>query len=177
MAFAMFAGLAILGMAAFALWRGSYYRRIYSDEHFREFHRRLSEAIERAKLSEPGTTPAVEAKTAFVTDAGLAVAVTFDADEQRRQVLHISLSQPGSATTHAVCARFGFFVPAMLSENKAVLTPTCTSSGVHHLRFTFPSREVSIREFGSCYTDYQQEYRPIPFQSEALPPQAKRSEF
>src|SRR5262245_57393078 len=104
-------------MALYVASRGRYYRRIFSEESFREFHDSLSRAIAAAQTKGRDQPPSAEDGTGFVTSAGLAVGVTCNR-ENDIQTLHISLSQAGQITTHALCSRFGFFAVTIVGNAK-----------------------------------------------------------
>lgn len=154
----------VILIAAFVVTRGRYYRRMFSDGNFREFHARLSQAIEKAMVKNQNQDPSLEDGTAFLTDAGLAISVTFNPDDDEVYALHVSISQPSGPTTHSVCSRFGFFIVAMLWDNKSEVVPFFTKSGVHHLRFEFQSQDVTLLDFEKSFSHYLNEYRPVPFQ-------------
>jgi len=151
-------------VGAFIASRARYYGRMFSESNFRAFHEALSRAVEVFKGKGADGQPSPEDGSAFVTDAGLAIGVTFSTDENGFQALHISMSQPGRQTTHSVCSRFGFFAVAMLGGKKAELIPYFTESGVHHLVFRFQSRDVRVDGFDNAHAMYRDEYKPIPFE-------------
>jgi len=164
---AVVASLIVL-IAVFVATRGRYYKRLFSTESFREFHGSLSRAVELAQHKRPDQPPALEDGTAFVTEAGLAVGVTCTNGDDGHQTLHISLSQRGNVTTHAVCSRFGFFVAAMLGSAKGELTPFYADSGVHHLVFRLQALTIQVQSFDSSYARYLNDYKPVPFRHENL---------
>lgn len=159
----VFATLTVMAVAGYSVSRGRCCKQMFSKANFQSFHKRLSDALEVAKRKENRSRPSVVDGSAFVTGAGLAIGVSFSCSESGNQALHISMSQPGEQTTHAVCSRFGFFASAMLRENQAELTPFFTESGVHHLMFRFRSPDVSVQEFNEAYSAYASGYKPVPF--------------
>lgn len=163
MRFFLVGSVVVILIAAYVVSRGRYYKRMFSDENFREFHARLSQAIEKAMGKNENQDPNLEDGTAFLTDAGLGIAVTFDPDVGG-YVLHVSFSQPSGPTTHSVCSRFGFFTVAMLRVNESEVVPYFTKSGVHHLRFKFQSQDVTVLDFEKSFSHYLHDYRPVPFQ-------------
>lgn len=164
---AVIGGLVVL-VALYVACRGRYYTRLFSARSFREFHRGLSRAIEAAQRKAPDQPPSRDDGTAFVTDSGLAVAVTSSKGDDGNQALHISLSQPGQVTTHALCSRFGFFAVAMFEDVKGELTPYYTDSGVHHLVFRLQTPTVHLQNFDLCFARYLSNYKPVPFRHEKL---------
>src|SRR3954464_2347180 len=100
---AILGGVAALGATAFFVRRARYYRRIFSDAHFRELY--------------DAFVPLVRSGGTFVTSAGIAIAVS-RTEANAPQTLHVSLSQTSGYTTSAVAGRFGFFVVAILDRNK-----------------------------------------------------------
>ena len=153
----------VILIAAYVITRGRYYKRMFSDGNFREFHARLSQAIEKAMGKNETQDPSLEDGTGFLTEAGLGVGVTFDPCDGG-YVLQVSMSQPSGPTTHVVCSRFGFFTVAMLWDNESEIVPFFTQSGVHHLRFVLQSQDVTLLDFEKSFSHYLNEYRPVPFQ-------------
>ncbi len=150
----------------FVVSRNRYYKRIFSVESFREFHGALLRAVAAAQRQQAEAPPSPDDGTAFVTSSGLAVGVTCSKESSGPQtftILHISLSQAGQITTHALCSRFGFFVVAMLRDMKGELTPVYSDSGVHHLVFRFQEPALRLQDFDLSYARYAGDYRPIPF--------------
>lgn len=142
--------LAVAGLVR----RAKYYGRLFSDAHFREVY--------------DGFVPALGPGGAFVTSAGLAVAVTRTEVDGRR-ILHVSLSQASGYTTSAVAGRFGFFLVAILNRNKMNLDPFFTRSGVRHLIFASPAAApLEINDFDSVIQHYRSGYRPLPYALRAI---------
>jgi len=168
----MWIAIVSIVLIALVVWyvvsRGRYYNRIFSGESFREFHGALSRAVAAAQRKQPDEPPSVDDGTGFVTSAGLAVGVTCGKGGTGIQILHISLSQAGQVTTHALCSRFGFFVAAMLGDMKGELTPYYTDSGVHHLVFRFEAPALRLQDFDSSYARYSSDYKPVPFRHEKM---------
>lgn len=164
--FAILAVLVVVVVGGYFAWLSRYYKRMNSEENFREFHSRLSQAVGVADSRNAVDQPSLEDGTAFLTKAGLAVCVTFGTDDDGFERLHVSMSQPGDRTTQSVSSRFGFFATAMFGENKADLMPYFTESGIHHLVFFFRRhiRDLTIRQFDEAYSVYLAEYTPIPFE-------------
>ena len=158
--------VAVIAVGGFIASRGRYYAKMYSESNFRSYYDAVSRAVGIARAKAANTEPRLDDGTAFVTDAGLAVAITCPADGS--PALHISLSQPGGHTTRAVCSHFGFFALAMFAKNKADLHAFSTESGVHHLVFRFQSQDFSIQDFAAANAMYRTEYRPIPFEFQAV---------
>jgi len=148
--------------------RSRYYGRLYSIENFREFYQKLSAAIVTAQCKGQVPSPSPNDGTGFVTTAGLGVAVTCRKSDESNQMVHVSLSQPGQATTHALCARFAFFVVAMFGGIKGELTPYYTDSGVHHLVFRFQTAILQLQDFDTTYARYVSDFKPIPFRHEKI---------
>jgi hypothetical protein len=161
-------GLILAIITSFVIFRGRYYRGLFSAESFREFHQGLSKGITAATSKAPNQTPSPDDATAFVTSFGLAAGVTSNIGEDGRQTLHISMSQPGQITTHTVCSRFGFFTIVMFGGLKAELSPYYTESGVHHLVFRFETVVTSVLDFDAAYARYLKDYRAVPFQQTKL---------
>jgi hypothetical protein len=159
-------GLGLL-VILYVVRRIRFYRRQLSEASFRAFHDGLSRALQAAKVKAEGP-PSVEDGSAFVTEAGIAGAVTLSTDEQGCHLLHISLSQPGGIITRAVACHVGFLVVATLEGNTCELSPYFTGSGVHHLVFRLPSRDVIARPFAESYSAYLSGYRPVPYVYEPL---------
>jgi hypothetical protein len=164
------AAVLIALVAAFGLKSARYYGRMFSESHFREFHVALAEAIRSAATSEelqrPDADDSARCKS-FLTKAGLGAAATFSVHPDGGYDLHISLSQPGRATTHAVGGNFGLFILAMLQGNKAGLTAYFTDSGVRHLSFELASPVVAVQDFETAYASYSEylrERKTIPFE-------------
>lgn len=156
-----------VALIGFAIHRsGRYYRRLFSDESYREFFDGITHALEVAQSKAPGAAPAVEDRTAFQTASGLAVGVSASDDDGGGLNVHVSLSQVGRPTTHAACSHFGFLVVNMLSQNRATLTPFFTDSGVHHLVFHFESRNLLVRSFDEVVAAHRDAFSPIPFRHE-----------
>ena len=143
-----------------------YYGHLFSESNYRAFYDGFSRALKVAKTNAGNNPPNLEDGTAFVTERGLAVSVTFSANASDAYVLHISLSQPGGITTRSVCSRFGFFTVAMLQGNKCQLAPFYTKSLIYHLAFQFRSRDVVVQPFSDAYAAYLANYKPIPFEYE-----------
>jgi hypothetical protein len=158
--------LVVFVVALYIVKSRRYYKRMFSEANFRAFHSGLSKAIEAAKGRDADALPSPENGSAFVTEAGLGVCVTYDTAEGGSEVLTISMSQPGRHTTHAVCSRFGFFALVMLQENKAEFAPFFTQSGVHYLVFQFESRDPRVRDFDDTYAGYVADYKHIPFEDQ-----------
>jgi hypothetical protein len=157
----MVALLAVLGLS-----KVRYYRRMFSEDHFREFHGALAVAI-RSATQDPGA----DERTRFITRAGLGAAVTFSSPREGRYALHISLSQPGRMTTHAVSSHFGAFIVAMLQGNNAELTPYFTNTGVRHFPFQIAAPTATVQDFESSYSAYRQflrERKPLPFEYRSI---------
>jgi hypothetical protein len=134
--------------------RARYYRRLFSEAHFREVY--------------DGFVPALGPGRAFVTSAGLAVVVTSTEVDDRR-VVHVSLSQPSGYTTSSVAGRFGFFLITILNRNKMDLDPFFTRSRVHHLVFASPAAApLEINDFDSVMEHYRRDYRPVPYAPHAI---------
>ena len=163
----LFGGLIVV-VALFVVSNFRYYKRLFSAESFREFHRGLSMAIETARRKAPDQPPSGGDGTVFVTRSGLAVAVTFENGDEGNQTIHISLSQAGRVTTDSVCSRFAFFAVAMFGGVKLELTPYYTDSGVHHLVFRLRGPAVHLKDFDSTYARFAEDYKPIPFRHEKL---------
>jgi hypothetical protein len=164
-ALAIVAGVVVV-LILYVAYRGRYYRAVFSEENFREFHEKLSAAISQAQRKSPGEPPSPNDGTGFTTRAGLAVGVTWKCQEGV-QAVHLSLSQVGQVTTRAVCSRFGFFTIVMFEDLKAELSPFYTNSGVHHLLFRFPAgMNLLLRNFDATFARYSNDYRPIPFRHE-----------
>ena len=72
MLFVIVGGVVVMVVVAFIVSRGRYYRRMFSDENFREFYTGLLRAIESAKAAREDQEPNIDDGTAFITDAGLA---------------------------------------------------------------------------------------------------------
>lgn len=158
------AGVLVAGGVALFVARWREHQSLLAESHFRHFHELLVRAIERAEGKPRDKAPSLGDHTAFMTDAGLAVAVTRGANEDGRWSLHISMSQPGKSRTSAVlCSRIGFFVIRMLHRNRAELYPHYTRSGVHHLAFSLPSEELVIEQFEAAWGSYCTSYQPVPF--------------
>jgi hypothetical protein len=160
--------IVVVLLALYVASRGRYYSRIFSEGSFREFHDALARAIEAAQGKGPEQPPSPDDGTGFVTSAGIAAGVTCTRERDGTQILHISLSQAGQITTHALCSRFGFFATTLLGNVKGSLTPYFTDSGVHHLVFRFSTAITQLEGFDSCYARYVKEYKPIPFRHEKL---------
>jgi hypothetical protein len=142
-----------LAVVALVAQRARYYGRLFSDAHFREVY--------------DAFVPALGSGRAFVTSAGLAIAVTrTEADD--RCVLHVSLSQASGYTTSAVAGRFGFFVVAILNRNKMTLDPFLTRSRVHHLVFASPAAPLEINDFNNVMEHYRRGYQPLPYALRAI---------
>jgi len=163
----VFGGLIVV-VALCVASRGRYYGRLFSVDNFREFHGALSRAVAAAQSKQPNEPPSPDDGTGFVTSSGLAVAVSYSKADTGIQTLHISLSQAGQVTTHALCSRFGFFVATMLSHIRSELTPYYTDSGVHHLVFRFQATALRLQDFDSSYARYAGDYKPIPFRHEKM---------
>jgi len=161
-------GLIVLAVGAYIVPRHRYYGRMFSEANFRAFHSGLSRAVDVAQEKSAGNPPNVEDGSAFMTDAGLAVGVTAPTGESGQHALHISMSQPGARTTHAVCSRFGFFAVAMLGGEKVEITPYFTESGVHHLVIRSHPREASVLAFDEAHSVYLNKYRAIPFEYQEI---------
>ncbi|HEX3904909.1 MAG TPA: hypothetical protein VH853_18895 [Polyangia bacterium] len=143
-----------LAAAGLVARRAKYYGRLFSDAHFREVY--------------DGFVPALGPGRAFVTSAGLALAVTTTEVDDRR-VLHVSLSQTSGYTTSAAAGRFGFFLVAILNRNKMSLDPFFTDSRVHHLVFASPAgAPLEINDFDSVMQHYRRGYRPLPYALRAI---------
>ena len=143
-----------LAVAGHVARRAKYYGRLFSDAHFREVYDEF--------------VPALGAEHAFVTSAGLAIAVTRTEVDDRR-VVHVSLSQASGYTTSSVAGRFGFFLVAILNRNKMDLDPFFTRTGVHHLVFASPAATpVEINDFDTVMQDYRRNYRPLPYTLHAI---------
>lgn len=156
-----------VGLIGFVIHQsGRYYRRLFSDESYREFFGGLTHALDVARSKAPGAAPALGDRTAFQTASGLAVGVSASDDEGGGLSVHVSLSQVGRPTTHAACSHFGFLVVNMLDQNRATLTPFFTDSGVHHLLFQFESRDLLIRPFDEVVAVHRDAFSPIPFRHE-----------
>jgi hypothetical protein len=145
--------VAALVLAGFVAQRAKYHRRLFSDAHFREVY--------------DAFVPALGSGRAFVTSAGLTVAVTRTEADDRR-ILHVSLSQASGYTTYAVAGRFGFFLVAILNRNKMDLDPFFTRSGVRHLVFTSPAAPLEINDFDNVIQQYRRGYRPLPYTLRAI---------
>jgi hypothetical protein len=156
--------LIAIATVVYTVSSGRHYGRMFSDANFRAFHNALSRAIEVARGKSASSEFSLDDGTAFVTDAGLGVSVTLFPQGDGSHALHIAMSQAGRHTTHSVCSRFGFFTVAMLKDNKAELVPYFTASSVHHLVFRLQSPDVAVQDFDATYSQYRDEYRPIPFQ-------------
>jgi hypothetical protein len=142
-----------LALAGLVGQRVKYYGRLFSDAHFREVYDKF--------------VPALVSGRAFVTSAGLAIAVTrTEADDP--PVLHVSLSQASGYTTSAVAGRFGFFLVAILNRNKMNLDPFFTRSRVHHLVFASPAAPLEINDFDNVIQQYRRGYRPLPYTLRAI---------
>jgi hypothetical protein len=137
-----------LALAGLVAQRAKYYGRLFSDAHFREVYDEF--------------VPALGSGRAFVTSAGLPIAVTRTEADDRR-VLHVSLSQASGYTTAAVAGRFGFFLIAILNRNKMNLDPFFTRSSVHHLVFTSPAATLEINDFDNVIQQYRRGYRRLPY--------------
>jgi hypothetical protein len=147
-------GIAVaLALAVLVAQRAKYYGRLFSEAHFREVYDEF--------------VPALGSGRAFVTSAGLAIAVTVtEADDHR--VLHVSLSQASGYTTTAIAGRFGFFLVAILNRNKMKLDPFFTRSRVHHLVFAAPAAPLEINDFDNVIQQYRHGYRPLPYTLRAI---------
>ena len=148
---AVVVAMAVALLAVFGLSKARYYRRMFSEDHFREFHGALAVAI-RTATQEPGA----DERTRFVTQAGLGAAVTFSSPREGRYTLHISLSQSGRMTTQAVSNHFEAFIVAMLQGNNAELTPYFTNTGVRHFPFRIAAPTVTVQDFDASYSAYRQ---------------------
>jgi hypothetical protein len=137
-----------LALAGLVAQRARYYGRLFSDAHFREVYDKF--------------VPALGSGRAFVTSAGLAIAVTRTEVDDRR-VLHVSLSQASGYTTAAVAGRFGFFLVAILNRNKMNLDPFFTRSSVHHLVFASTAAPLEINDFDNVIQQYRRGYRRLPY--------------
>jgi hypothetical protein len=87
---------------------------MFSESHFREFHSTLAAAIGATTARKERRELGSYDRSHFVTGAGLGAAVTLSPHSEGGYTLHISLSQPGRMTTHAVATRFGLFILGML---------------------------------------------------------------
>lgn len=145
--------VAALALAGFVAQRAKYYRRLFSDAHFREVYDAFVLSLGSGR--------------AFVTSAGLTVAVTRTESGDRR-VLHVSLSQTSGYTTYSVAGRFGFFLVAILNRNKMDLDPFFTRSGVRHLVFAYPAAPLEINDFDNVIQQYRRGYRPLPYTLRAI---------
>ncbi len=157
-------GLAAAAAVGVFLWRKQrYYGRMFAEAHFREVHGKflaaLRKAEERRGLDE---APSPDNGTAFLSSAGLAVAVTVS-EKDGRQTAHVSLSQPGTVTTSTVAGRFGFFLLTALKANRLELFPFFTDSRVHHLILTGNPGAWQVAPSEEAYRDYRADYAPIPF--------------
>jgi hypothetical protein len=162
---ALLGGVVIVLISYVAL-RSRYYRTVFSEGNFREFHQKLAAAISRAMCKPSHDQPSPNDGTGFATRAGLAVAVTCNSQDGR-QTLHVSLSQIGQITTHAVCSRFGFFTTVMFESLNVELSPYYTDSGVHHLVFRFPTfPSLQFHDFDTAFARYLKDYKPLPFRHE-----------
>jgi hypothetical protein len=144
-----------------------YYGRMFSESHFREFHTALAAAIRATATMEELQMPGADDSARFITKAGLGAAATFSRRPSGGYNLHISLSQPGRMTTHAVSGHFGLFILAMLQGNKAGLTAYFTDTGVRHLSFELASPTVVVEAFETAYFGYSKyfrEHKTIPFE-------------
>jgi len=155
-------------VALYVVSRGRYYGRLFSVASFREFHEKLSAAIAAAQRKGQDQPPSTNDGTAFVTTSGLGVAVTCSKRVDGNQTVHISLSQPGQTTTHALCSRFAFFSVAMFEGMKSDLSPYYTDSGIHHLVFRFQTLISQLQDFDVTYARYLSDYKPIPFRHEKM---------
>jgi hypothetical protein len=142
-----------LALAGLVLQGARYYGRLFSDAHFREVYDEF--------------VPALGSGRAFVTSAGLAIAVTRTEADDRR-VLHVSLGQASGYTTAAVAGRFGFFLVAILNRNKMNLDPFFTLSNVHHLVFASPAAPLEINDFDNVIQQYRRDYRRLPYTLRAI---------
>lgn len=161
------AAILIALIAVLALSRVRYYRRMFSDSHFREFHNAMATAIHAASATGDPQEKTNEGEIFFTTKAGLGAVVTFSALPEGGYNLHISLSQPGRMTTSAVSRHFGLFIIAMLQGNKAELMPYFTDTGVRHLSFQLPSPVATIQDYGAArlsYEKYVRENRTVSFE-------------
>ncbi len=141
--------------------------RMFSENHFREFHNAMAAAIRVASATEELQDKTTDGKSFFTTKAGLGGFVTFCALSEGGYNLHISLSQLGRVTTFAVCRHFGLFIVAMLQGNEAELMPYFTDTGVRHLSFRLSSREVTVQDYRSSrlsYCKYIRERRAVSFE-------------
>jgi hypothetical protein len=143
-----------LALAGLVAQRARYDGRLFSDAHFREVYDKF--------------VPALGSGRAFVTSAGLAIAVTRTEADDHRRVPHVSLSQASGYTTAAVAGRFGFFLVAILNRNKMNLDPFFTRSRVHHLVFASPAAPLEINDFDYVIQQYRRGYRPLPYALHAI---------
>ncbi len=157
--------VAVLLVAAIVGARIRYYGRMFSRRHCQAFCEGLARALAAARDKHPHAAPSLDDGTAFVTEAGLAVAVSCSPGSGGC-TLHLSLSQPGAqTTTRAVAGRFGFLALAMLRGNRCELSPFRMPSGVHHLVLRMASPDFSVATFADAYAAYLADYRPIPYAS------------
>jgi hypothetical protein len=135
---------------------------MYSDGNFQAFFEVVAQALLVAREESEKHPRSCKAESTVVTNAGLAICVTFPVHEDGSRVLHLSMSQPGRRTTHAVCSRFGFFAAAMLGSNQTEFISYFTESGVHYIAFKLAA--LRIHRFESAYDAYLKQYRSIPFE-------------
>ncbi len=166
MAFGLAVGAA-LAVVAWVARRRRYYRRIFSEAHFREVHERFARAVETVEAVPRASAAEPVATNAFVTSAQLAIVVTESLANEGRK-LHVSLSQPSGFMTSAVASRFGFLLVTTLNRNKMQLNPFATPSGVHHLVFTWDGAPLALNDFGSVMDQYRTGYQPLPFAFQSL---------
>jgi len=160
---------ALVAYLWFRLTYGSPYRRMFSEEHFRELHKRFVDAV-RAAEERIGdlTLPDEDDARAFVTSAQFAVAVSLSLEEGSK-ALHISLSQTSGYTTSTVASRLGFFVAAILNQNSITCSAFYTASRVHHLVMTYDQDQLTVNSFDDSFGEYRANYTPIPYSFEQLP--------
>ena len=155
--------LIVLLILIFLISKSRYYRRMFSQGHFLEVHERFTAALRTALKCSGDTTPNPDDGTAFISSAGLLIAVS-NHFEEGRHALHVSISQPGVVNTHAVANRFSFFFLAILGGNTMDLSPFYSQNHVQHLVLIRDNPELQINAFEESYADYRRNFRPIPFQ-------------
>src|SRR5215813_10730234 len=140
------------------------YRRMFSEDHFKEVHDRFAVAIKTVQDASRTSTGDTRTEDKFITSAKLGIVVSEHRVDER-QVLHVSLSQTTGLTTSAVAGRFGYFLVSILNRNQMELDPFVRPSGVRHLVFAWNGAPLAINDFGSVMEQYRTKYQPLPFRT------------
>jgi len=148
-----------------------YYKKLYSEAHFREVYDSFVQMVKRAE-EKCGKGPADEQREHYVTSAGLVVVVTVDPMGSGKE-LHVSMSQRGTVTLHAVSEYFGGFFLNILSPNKIIFTPFFTESQVHHLVFRY-NGELMFETFEEAYRQTNENPKRIPYEFHPMNQEADR---